>query len=105
MVIIFFQECRDTVSQACEFLETLKYSSHHCETPKLTEIVAARAQLSNLRLLNYPITVTLYRPIISITELFNPRDAPTPEHTNLQHWFFRKLFLKKQHLFQLRLFL
>ena len=40
MVIIFFQECRcDTVSQECEFLETLKYSSHHCETPKSTEIV------------------------------------------------------------------
>ena len=39
-VHIFFQECRyDTVSQACEFLETLKYSSHHCETPKSTEIV------------------------------------------------------------------
>ena len=72
MIIIFFQECRcDTVSQACEFLETLKYSSHHCETPKLTEIVnflvvlailivlgvAARAQLSNLRLLNYYITL------------------------------------------------
>ena len=36
----FFQECRcDTVSQECEFLETLKYSSHHCETPKSTEIV------------------------------------------------------------------
>ena len=72
MVIIFFQECRcDTVSQECEFLETLKYSSHHCKTPKSTEIVkiaifsgfsdfrsfwawpvAARAQLSNLRLLN-----------------------------------------------------
>ena len=29
----------DTVVQACEFLETLKFSSHHCETPKLTEIV------------------------------------------------------------------
>ena len=31
--------CCDTVKQVCEFLETLKYSSHHCETPKLTEIV------------------------------------------------------------------
>ena len=39
-MVRIFQECRcDTVSQACEFLETLKYSSHHYETPKSTEIV------------------------------------------------------------------
>ena len=35
----FEKRAHPTVSQACEFLETLKYSSHHCETPKSTEIV------------------------------------------------------------------
>ena len=34
-------------------------------------------------------------PIASITELVNPRNAPTPENTNLQHWSFRKLFFQK----------
>ena len=32
--------------------------------------------------------ITLYWHIVSITELVNPRDAPTPENSNLQHWFF-----------------
>ena len=84
MVIIFFQECRcDTVSQECEFLETLKYSSHHCETPKSTEIVkiAIFSGFSDFR--------SFWAwPFSSITELLNPRDAPTPENTNLKNWCF-----------------
>ena len=55
--------------------------------------MAARAQLSNLRLLNQPIT--RYRPFASITELLNPRDAPTPENTNLKIGVFRNLFFQK----------
>ena len=49
--------------------------------------MAARAQISNLQLLNYP----TFRAFASITELFNPRDAPTPENTNLKNWFICRL--------------
>ena len=70
--------------------------------------VVARVHIFNFRLLNWPIT--RFRPSInynwaSITELFNSRDGPTPEITDLQNWCFKKKYFFKKTLFQSQILL